>query len=155
MEVNEETCVLSPKQDIIPLPLVQKKCCARENGKNVWAEEGEKRYEMLSSGNGTAMANTKPEQQWLSICISLGCQEPVMDWGGHGLYPSLMNYWFWGRDSYWSLSGCNTVPNPWPHTVLVRIRGSQNKTKGCRHRKGAVGGKDGRGRREMRELGSK
>lgn len=42
---------------------------------------------------------------------------------------------------------------PWPHTVLVTIRGSQNKTKGCGHRKGAVGGKDGRGRREMRELG--
>lgn len=30
------------------------------------------------------MANTKSEQQWLSICISLGCQEPIMDWGGHG-----------------------------------------------------------------------
>lgn len=77
-----------------------------------------------------------------------------MDWGGHGVL-SL-------PDELLMDSGGGTVIGVYQaaiqfqthgHTVLVTIRGSQNKTKGCGHRKGAVGGKDGRGRREMRELG--
>lgn len=99
------------------------------------------------------MANMKSEQQWLSICVSLGCQEPIMDWGGHGalFLPGelLMD------------SGGGTVIGVYQAAIQFQtydhtqswLESEGHKTKGCRHRKGAVGGKDGRGRREMRELG--
>lgn len=41
----------------LPLPnLRQKECCRRDNGKNIRAEDREKRQGMLSSGLGTATA---------------------------------------------------------------------------------------------------